>query len=134
MKMAWDVQVTAEEIGLLMEAGFIYRYARKLEEARDIFRGIRALRPASEVPEVALGGISFDEGNFKDAIVHYKKAIQIEPKSAYAYAHLGEAQAFANEKENAHRSLRRAVELDPRGEHGKLAKGLLSLLERVEFS
>src|SRR4051794_23536605 len=118
--MAWNIQVAAEEIGLLMEAGFIYRYARKFEEARDVFRGIRALRPASEVPEVALGGVSFDEGNITAAIAHYKKAIQIEPKSAYAYAHLGEAQAFANDKEGARRSLRRAQELDPRGEHGNV--------------
>jgi tetratricopeptide (TPR) repeat protein len=132
--MAWDIQVTAEEVGLLMEAGFIYRYARKFDEARDIFRGIRALRPASEVPEVALGGISFDEGNFKEAILHYKKAIQIDPKSAYAYAHLGEAQAFANNKEDARRSLRSARELDPRGEHGNFARGLLTLLDWVEFN
>jgi tetratricopeptide (TPR) repeat protein len=132
--MAWDIWATAEEIVLLMEAGFIYRYSGKFEEARDIFRGVRALRPASEVPEVALGGVSFDEGNFKDAINHYRKALQIDSNSAYAYVHLGEAQAFAKDKENARLSLRRAQELDPRGEHGKLARGLLRFVESVEFS
>jgi tetratricopeptide (TPR) repeat protein len=129
--MAWDIQVTAEEIAWLMEAGFIYRYSGKSEAARDIFRGVRALRPSSEVPEVALGSVSFDEGDFKGAIDHYKKAIQMDPNSAYAFAHLGEAEAFAKDKETARRSLRRAQELDPRGEHGQLARKLLTLLNSI---
>jgi tetratricopeptide (TPR) repeat protein len=132
--MVWDMQASAEEISLLMEAGFIYRYCKKFREAREIFSGVRALRLRSEVPETALGTVSFDEGDFARAIRHYRKALEINPHSAYAYAQLGEAQVFQNDKESARRSLTRALELDPRGEFGNLARTLLAFVDAVEFT
>jgi|SRR6516165_2524974 superkiller protein 3 len=132
--MAWDIRVTAEEVALLMEAGLIYRYSGKFDEARDTFKGVRVLRPDSEIPEIALGTVSFAEGHFKEAIDLYQKAIQMNPRSAYAYAHLGEAEAFMKDQNSARRSLNKALELDPRGQYGSLARGLLALLDLPEFS
>jgi tetratricopeptide (TPR) repeat protein len=133
-KMAWNPQPSAEELSLLLEAGFIYRYCKRFREAREIFAGVRALRPHSEVPEIALGSVSFDEGDFADAIRHYRKALEINPRSAYAYAQLGEAQVFQKDKESARRSLKRALELDPKGEFGNLARTLLAFVEKTEFA
>ena len=126
--LAWDVLGSPEEIALLMEAGFIYRYSKRFHEAREIFRGVRALRPRNEVPEIALGTVSFEEGDFRNAIRHYTKAIGINPRSAYAYAHLGEAQLFRKDEENARISLKRALELDPNSQFGNLARTLLAYL------
>lgn len=126
--LPWDGLASLEEIALLMEAGFIYRYARRFHEAREVFRGVRALLPRNEVPEIALGTVSFEEGDFSNAIRHYTKAIEINPRSAYAYAHLGEAQLFRKDEENARTSLKRALELDPKGEFGSLARTLLAYL------
>ena len=53
--MAWNVSASREELAFLMEAGLIYRDAHRFDEAAAVFRGVRALLPQSEVPEVALG-------------------------------------------------------------------------------
>ena len=132
--MAWEVRASAEELALLMEAGFIYRYSKRFGEARAVFKGVRALRPQSEVPEIALGTVSFEEGDFAAAIRHYKRAIGMNPRSAYAYAQLGEAQLFQRDAENARSSLSRALELDPTGEFGNLTRTLLAFLEKLEFT
>jgi tetratricopeptide (TPR) repeat protein len=129
--VAWDIRVSSEELSLLMEAGFIYRYSKRFREARDIFEGVRALRPENEIPEIALGIVSFEAGDFADAIRHYQRAIEINARSAYAYAHLGEAQLFRNDSANARVSLKRALELDPKGEFGHLARSLLAFLDEL---
>src|SRR5438309_2279326 len=43
--MAWDVVASHDELALLMEAGLIYRDAKKFQEAREVFGGVRALVP-----------------------------------------------------------------------------------------
>jgi Flp pilus assembly protein TadD len=131
--MAWAVNVSTDEVTLLMEAGLIYRYAGKFREAREVFEGVRALRPQSEVPQVALGTVDFEEGNFPEAIRHYQKAITMNPRNAYAYAQLGEAQLFHTDKQGARKSLEIALELDPKGETAKLARALLVLIDQVQF-
>ena len=130
--MAWDIQSSADDLTLLMEAGFIYRYSRRFGEARTVFTGVRALLPQNEVPEIALGTVSFEEGNFAEAIRHYNRAIEINPRSAYAHAQLGEAQLFQGDWERARLSLRRALELNPAGEFGNLAKAVLAFLQKIE--
>ena len=132
--MTWDVRASAEELTLLMEAGFIYRYSKRFQEARAVFKGVRALRPQNEVAEIALGTVSFEERDFEEAIRHYTKAIAINPRSAYAYAHLGEAQLFQKNEEGARVSLQRALELDPTGEFGNLARALFAFLEKIEWA
>jgi tetratricopeptide (TPR) repeat protein len=131
--MAWAVKVSTDELALMMEAGLIYRYAGKFREAREVFEGVRALRPQSEVPQIALGTVEFDEGRFQEAIRHYQKAISMNPRSAYAYAQLGEAQLFHMDKQAARASLEKALELDPKGEPANLARALLKLTDQVEF-
>jgi tetratricopeptide (TPR) repeat protein len=132
--MKWNVAPSKEEIALLMEAGFIYRDARRFQEARDVFQGVRALAPSSEVPEVALGTVAFHEADFAAAAKHYKRALDLNPSSAYAYAHLGELSLFQKDKDAARVHLKKAVELDhPRGEIRKLASSLLELTDAVTF-
>ena len=131
--MAWDIVASKDEIALMMEAGFIYRDAGKFEEAREIFRGMRALAPKSEVPEVALGTVSFQAREFEDAVAHYQEALKLNPRSAYAYAHLGEAELFRMDKKTARDYLKKALELDPKGEFGKMARALTSLADQVHY-
>jgi tetratricopeptide (TPR) repeat protein len=131
--MAWDVIASKEETALLMEAGLVYRDAEKFDEAREIFRGVRALFPKSEVPEVALGTVSFQARDFDGAVAHYQEALKMNSQSAYAYAHLGEAELFRMDKKAARAALNKALELDPKGEFGKMARALTSLAEQVRF-
>ena len=92
--MAWNIQPSREEIAFLMEAGVIYRDARRFPEAEEVFRGVRALTPRSEVPEVALGTVQFAMGEVQKAIGHYEKALKLNAASAFAHAQLGEALVF----------------------------------------
>lgn len=131
--MAWNVTLSNEELALLLEAGFIYRDSNRFEEARDVFEGVQALLPYNEVMDVALGTVEFHQGHFDAAIKHYAKALEKNARSAYAYSHLGEACLFKLKKQEARKYLCRAIELDPRGDFGQLARSLLEFSEAVQF-
>jgi Tfp pilus assembly protein PilF len=131
--MAWDIKAPAEELALIMETGLIYRYSGKFAQAREVFEGVRALRPQNELPHIALGTVDFEEGRYEEAIQRYRKAITMNPRSAYAHAQLGEAQVFQGNKESARVSLEKAVELDPRSETANLARAMLTAIDRVDF-
>jgi tetratricopeptide (TPR) repeat protein len=126
-KRELGLSVSQDEIDFLMEAGFIYRDAGKYQEARDIFRGVMALRPDSEIPQVAIGTTLFVEGKLDDAVEAYRAALLKQPDSAYAYAHLGEALFMRKDFDTARENLNRAIELDPEGAFGKMAKAILEV-------
>ena len=131
--MAWTVAPSSDELAFVMEAGFFYRDAQKFQEAREVFSGVRAMVPKSEVPEVALGTVSFRQGDFDTALKHYERALALSPRSAYVYAHLGEVAIFRKDKKTARTQLKKALELDPRGPHGKMARSLLEVVDVVQF-
>lgn len=132
--MSWNVTPSYEEIALLMEAGFICRDANDFERAREIFEGVQALMPQSEIVDVALGTCEFHQGRFDAATRRYLQALEKNPRSAYAHAHLGEVYLFKMKQEEARRHLRAAMELDPRGDFGKLARGLMEFTNVVRFN
>lgn len=123
-----DVNASSEEILFLMEAGLIYRDAGKFQEARDVFRGVIALRPDSEIPQVAIGSTYFAEGNYDEAISYYQAALDKEPQSAYAYAHLGEALFMKKEFDEAREKLQRAIDLDEEGPYGQMARSIMEVV------
>ena len=131
--MAWTLETTPEELEVILTAGFIYRDAGNYNHARDIFQGVRALVPSSEVPEVGLGTVAFQQGEFSMAKKHYRRALQRNPNSAWAHAHLGELALFEKDKDSARAHLRVACELDPAGDFGNMARDLLKLVETVTF-
>jgi tetratricopeptide (TPR) repeat protein len=131
--MAWSIDTSKEELVFVMEAGMFYRDLRRFDDAREIFNGVRILAPMSEVPEVALGTVAFQDGEFERAGMHYRRALKLNPRSAWAYAHLGELSLFQMDKEQARRHLNSAIDLDPRGDHGKLARALLDFADVVNF-
>ena len=131
--MAWSISTSKEELAFVMEVGMLYRDLRRPQEARDVFNGARILAPMSEVPEVALGTVAFQDGDFERAGRHYRRALKLNPRSAWAYAHLGELALFEMDNEQARTHLNTAIDLDPRGDHGKLARALLNLVEVVNF-
>jgi tetratricopeptide (TPR) repeat protein len=113
-----------------MEAGLIYRDAKRYREAVQVFTGVRALAPQSEVGEVALGSVRFAEGKLDEAIRHYQNALKLNERSAFAHAHLGEAYVFAHDAPAARRHLSAAILLDPRGESGEHARSLTAYLKK----
>lgn len=132
--MAWNVTPSYDEIALLMEAGFICRDANEFEQAKEIFEGVQALMPQHEIVDVALGTLEFHQGRFDAATRRYLQALEKNPRSAYAHAHLGEVYLFNLKREEARRHLRTAMELDPRGDFGKLARSLMEFTNVVRFN
>ena len=132
--MKWNITASREDIALLLEAGFIYRDMKRFEEARQVFAGVRALLPASDVPEVALGTVSFCEGNFAEAAAQYRKVLDRNPNNAWAHAHLAEAYIFDLKKEQARPHIERALKLDGRGPCGDLARSLLQFADTVRYA
>src|SRR5262245_50385889 len=132
--MAWTINPTKHELAFLMEAGLVYCAMRKHHEAQVVFKGVRAILPKSDAPEVALGTVAFQQGDFEVAARHYRRALEINPRSAWAYAHLGELALFQTKKQEARAHLKTAVDLDPRGAYGRLARALIELTDVVKFA
>ena len=133
MAAKWAVTPSKEETGFLLEAGIIYRDAKNFEAARDVFRGVKALFPQHELPEILLGTVDFQAGDFEGADAHYRKALELNPRSALAYAHRGEACLFRLDKDGARTYLKTALTLDPLGQPGKMARRLMELTDVVTF-
>jgi Flp pilus assembly protein TadD len=131
--MAWNVNPSREEIGFLMETSLIYRDSGRFKEAREVLSGLRALLPENDAVAVLLGTVSFQQGDFDDAIRHYKQALDFNPRSAYACAHLGELEIFRKDKKQAATYLKEAIKLDPRGIYGTFARNLLEFGEAVQY-
>ena len=72
-----------EEVALLVEAGIIYRESRNFQAAREVFGGLRALYPRNDVPETLLGTVAFQQADFAAAEQHYRRALEINARSAY---------------------------------------------------
>jgi Flp pilus assembly protein TadD len=134
MAARWTIAPSQEEAVFLLEAGIIYRDAKNFQAARDVFAGVGSLFPQNDVPEVLLGTVEFQSGNFENAEKHYRKALELNPRSAFAYAHLGEASLFRKDKDGARTHLKSALALDPLGEFGKMARRLMEMADQVIFS
>ncbi len=131
--MNWTIDPPTEELEVLLESGILYRDAGCLDHARDIFQGVRSLAPSSEIPEVGLGTVAFQRGRFEEARKHYLRALQRNPESAWAHAHLGEVELFLMNKEQARVHLMTAQSLDPGGPFGHMAQDLMVLVDVAQF-
>jgi tetratricopeptide (TPR) repeat protein len=131
--MPWTINPSKEEVAFLMEAGILYRDLQNYDLALEVFKGVRALIPKSEVPEVALGTVAFQQRDFEGAERHYQRALKLNPRSAWAYAHLGELALFQTNKEQARAYLKTAIDFDPRGDHGRLARALMEFADQLTF-
>jgi tetratricopeptide (TPR) repeat protein len=134
MAAKWDINPSKGEIAFLLEAGVICREAKNFPAARDVFIGVKALLPRHELPEILLGTVEFQQSNFEAADAHYRKALELNSRSALAYAHLGEACLFRKDKEAARGHFKSAIGLDPLGEFGKMARRLMEMADRVTFA
>jgi len=131
--MTWNVNPSREEIGVLMEAGLIYRDSGRFAEAREVLMGLRALLPQSDAVAVILGTLSFQQGDWEGAARHYQQALEFNPRSAFAYAHFGELEIFRKDKDRAAVYLKEAIKLDPRGVYGRMARSVLEFGQAVQY-
>lgn len=127
------IDVPQPEAALLLEAGYLYMEMGKHKDAAEVFEGVAALLPHSDVPLVALGNCEFAQGRYQRALTHHQAALKLRPASALAHAHVGEALLWLKKTDDGLKALHKAIELDPGGMPASFAKALLSAHEAGEL-
>lgn len=118
------IGVPQKDIVLLLEAGYLYMELGKTKEAEEVFLGVCALVPHSEVPQMALGHLYFSMGRFNPALKAHQKAAELNAQSAAAHASVGETLLFLRKPAEALAELDKAIALDSEGSAGQFAKAL----------
>lgn len=127
------IDVPQSEVALLLETGYLYIEMGRPKEAEEVFSGVAALLPESDVPLVALGNLHFAQGRFQRALKFHQDALKLRPDSAVAQAHAGEALLFLKKVDEGKAALNKAIEMDPDGQPATFAKALLEALEAGEL-
>ena len=109
---------------LMLEAGYFLLEMRQYPQAEQVFQGLAALAPHSEMPLIALGGLYHAMGHFGPCLKAHEKAAAINPQSGTAYAGMGEALMFLDRFDEALKVLDKAIDLDPEGPAALFAAAL----------
>ena len=126
-----EVKRNDEEVRVVLEAGFVLRDAGRLDEAETIFLGMRELLPESELPDVALGSISLQRGEFSKAQAACEQGLRLQPGSLYARVHRAEALLFQRRRREAEAELREVIAADPHSPHSRTARALLEAADLI---
>jgi len=126
-----QVKPSDEELRVILEAGFALRYTRRLDEAADIFRGVVALLPESDVPRVALGTVELERGRFAEAQAACEEALRHDPESLYARVHRAEALLFQRRRSEAETELNAIIAAHPESPHSRTARALLEAADLI---
>lgn len=124
------IDVPRDDLVIMLEAGYIYLAMKKFSEARKVFEGVCTLAPRHDIPQVAIANVYFAQGKFLESIRTLKQAIKDNPKSAFAFSHLGESQLFYGKRDEAIASLKSAAELEPTSKSGDFARSLMGLIQQ----
>lgn len=119
------IELPQPEAALLLEAGYLYLEMGKPKEAEEVFAGVAALLPHSDVPLIALGNLEFSQGHFQRALKHHQEALKVKPDSALAQAHVGEALLWLKKPDDARAALEKAIAIDPSSAPAQFARALL---------
>jgi tetratricopeptide (TPR) repeat protein len=119
------VELPQPEAALLLEAGYLYMEMGKHKDAEEVFLGVAALLPHSDVPLVALGNCEFAQGRFQRALKNHQEALKLQPGSALAQAHIGEALLWLKKPEEGKKALEQAIAMEPEGMPATFARALL---------
>ena len=126
-----EISVSNEELRVMLEAGYILREAANFDQAETIFRGVMEFLPDSEVPQVGLGTVYLQKGDFLTAREICEKALEINPDSVYARVHYAEALLFGRERELAETQLREIISGNPDSPHSQTAQALLDAADLI---
>ena len=126
-----EVKVTDEELRVMLESGLVLREAGRIDEAEEIFQGVRELVPASDVPLVALSSIAVRRGDFEAALRLCEEALKIEPGSLFARVNHAEILLYQKRTVEAEAELREIVENNPDSPHRRTAESLLEVMRLI---
>lgn len=103
------VHIDSELVRLLMRTGYAAAWNGLHKEAVAIFDGVGAVRPESEIPVIGAAVVAMLTGNYEVAVKTLRDgALELNPDSALARAHLGAALRLMGD-EDAGRALLQEV-------------------------
>jgi len=126
-----EISVSNEELRVMLETGYVLREAARFNEAEAIFRGVMEFLPESEVPQVGLGTVFLQKGDFSTAEEICEKALELNPESLYARVHYAEALLFGRQREKAENELREIISGSPDSPHSQTAQALLDAADLI---
>lgn len=127
------IDVPQPQAALMLEAGYFYMEMNKFKEAEDIFTGVAALLPVSEVPHICLGNLYFAQGKFQRALKSHEEALKLNPESLSAQTHIGEALLFLGKTEDGIAKLQGVINSSSGDPSEDFAKALLDAHEAGEL-
>lgn len=120
------IKLPKQEAILLLEAGYMLSHMQRNKEAYELFKGIAALLPDSEVPNVALGHLFLGQGKLQVALKEYKEALRREPESLIAKTYMAEIFIIQNRYDEARLFLEDVIACEDENICLEYAKTLLS--------
>lgn len=123
------VPVRKPQAMVLLESAYLSMDLGQFEAAQEMMAGAAALMPKSEVPQLGLGAVEFNQGRFEKAIVALRRAQKMAPRSAAPRAHIGEALLFLGKVAEARKELNSALEVEPDSDGARFAQALLEAVE-----
>lgn len=126
-----EIPISDEELRVLLETGYILREAARFDEAEAVFRGVMEFLPDSEVPQVGLGTVFLQRGDFRTAEEICRAALETNPSSLYARVNYAEAMLFGKKRDEAEEELKNIIAEDPDSPHSKTARALLDAADSI---
>jgi Flp pilus assembly protein TadD len=114
---------------LMLEAGYLWMDLGKFDNARELLTGAATLMPKSEVPQIALGTLEFNQGHHEKALQVFRRAQQLAPRAALPRAHCGETLLFMGKVNEAMKELKAALDLEPGSDGAAFAQALIDAKE-----
>ena len=122
------VHIDSELVRLLMRVGYTAAWNGLHKEAVAIFDGVGAVRPESEVPVIGAAVVAMLSGNDDVAVKTLEEgALQLNPESAQARAHLGVALRLRGDEDEGLAILREVAAQTTDPDAARMAANVLSL-------
>lgn len=93
----------------------MYKSGRYFEEAYDQYKEVLALDPGAYQADLNIGNVFFQLGQYGEALLHYRKAIDMRPDSVLAYYNAYVAQSESFRFKEAQEYLDKGSAVDPGG-------------------
>lgn len=123
------VSMSKQQAMLMLEAAYLWMDLGKFDNARELLSGATLLMPKSEVPQLALGSLEFNQGHFDKALQVFRRAQQLAPRASLPRAHCGETLLFLGKVNEAMKELKSALELEPKSDGARFAEALIAAKE-----
>lgn len=109
---------------------YLYRGLRRYDDALREFEVARALRPSDPSVPLYVAAISSRQGNWAEAVENYKRAVNLDPRSAGNLLDLATTLEYLNRYPDAEKYLDQAMMIAPAEADGPRQKALIAINAR----